>query len=142
MHENQLAAGALLRTVQGELTALPRPPSWRGRGCLPPSQEPQPRCRPFGPRASAHRGSSLTRKGRHAPQHDELDAPRVRVRVAVARSSTQHPYVPVRTCTSDTVMRMRYDTARYDAIDYFTSTQKITKASLINSRETNIKRQK
>ena len=123
MHENQLAAGALLRTVQGELTALPRPPSWRGRGCLPPSQEPQPRCRPFGPRASAHRGSSLTRKGRHAPQHDELDAPRVRVRVAVARSSTQHPYVPVCTCTFlylryGNAYAIRHGTIRCDRLFY------------------------
>jgi len=42
------------RTPLGELTALPRPPSWWGWGWLPPPQEPYPlsRSRPFGPRTT------------------------------------------------------------------------------------------
>ena len=47
------AAGSPPRTPLGELTALPRLPSWWGGDWLPPPQEPYPRSRPFRPRASA-----------------------------------------------------------------------------------------
>ena len=42
MVENLLAVGASLRTMQGELTPLPRSLSWCGGGLLPPPQEPRP----------------------------------------------------------------------------------------------------
>jgi len=47
----------------GELTVLPRLPSWWGWGWLPPPQEPHPRYRPSGPRASALTISGGREKG-------------------------------------------------------------------------------
>ena len=48
--KNALAAGALPRTPPGELTTLPRPPSWLGRGHLLPRPDPlATRCSFFNP---------------------------------------------------------------------------------------------
>ena len=43
MQENALVAGAPPRTPLPELTTLPIPPSWWGRGWLPDPQELRPR---------------------------------------------------------------------------------------------------
>jgi len=40
--ENFLAVGAQPPTPLGELTALPRPPSWWGEGCYPLPENPIP----------------------------------------------------------------------------------------------------
>jgi len=48
MHENPLvAAGALPRSLLGELTMLPRPTSWWGRRLAAPSQEPHVHSQPW-----------------------------------------------------------------------------------------------
>ena len=49
----------------GSLQRSPRPSSWWGGGSLHPPQELHPRSRPFGPRASAFRASSLTPKSKN-----------------------------------------------------------------------------
>jgi len=52
----------------GSLQRSPKPPSWWGGGSLPPPQEPQPRSRPFGPRASTLWASIFGPSSSLAPQ--------------------------------------------------------------------------
>ena len=71
---NSISAWAPPQTPLGELTALPRPPSWWGGGSLPPPQEPHPRSgssglalRPFGPQYLALRASKFSPSGLNLP---------------------------------------------------------------------------
>ena len=61
----------IFRTPLAEVTALPRLPSWRGGCSLLPSQEPDPRSTPFGPRF--YRSQSLTHYRRIANATNDID---------------------------------------------------------------------
>ena len=67
----------------GSLQRSPRPPSWWGGGSLPPPQELHPRSRPFGPRASALRASSLTPepKNQTSPMEGGKSAGPIKIRL-------------------------------------------------------------
>ena len=73
---NLLAAGTLPEPRWGSIQRFPDPVAGGKEAGCPFFENPTPRSRPFGPRASAHLASPLTRNGRLGlSQHDGLDAP-------------------------------------------------------------------